>query len=56
MSAPRGTQRGQAATEYLLLLALVAVVLGIGADAPVMQLVEAIATRYQRFVGAVSLP
>jgi hypothetical protein len=56
MSARRRTQRGQAATDYLLVLALLAIALGIGADAPVMQLVEAIATRYQRFVGAVSLP
>ncbi len=48
--------RGQAATDYLLVLALVAVALGVGADAPVLQLVEAIAERYARFTWSISLP
>lgn len=48
--------RGQAATDYLLVLALVAFALRIGADAPVQQLVDAIAERYQRFTWSISLP
>jgi hypothetical protein len=48
--------RGQAATDYLLVLALVSVALGIGADSPVQQLLGAIAEHYRRFTWSISLP
>ena len=56
MRPPRCRARGQAATDYLLVLALVAVALAVGADAPVQRLVEAIAERYARFTWSISLP
>ena len=56
MRPRRRTARGQAATDYLLVLALVAVALGLGADAPVQRLLEAIAERHARFTWSVSLP
>lgn len=56
MRAPHVASRGQAATDYLLVLALVAAALAVGADAPVQRLVEAIAERYARFTWSISLP
>lgn len=56
MSGPCMRARGQAATDYLLVLALVAVALSVGADSPVLRLVAAIADRYARFTWSVSLP
>jgi hypothetical protein len=47
---------GQALTDYLLLLALVAVALSIGADGPVQQLATALAEHYSRFTWSISLP
>lgn len=47
---------GQAATETLLLTALVALVLGLTLDGPIAELLDAIAQRYARFTWAVSLP
>lgn len=47
---------GQAAVDYLLVLALVALALSIGADAPVQRLIEAMTEHYRRFTWAMSLP
>jgi hypothetical protein len=47
---------GQAAVDYVLVLALVGVALSVGADSPVQQLVAAIAEHYRRFTWAISLP
>jgi hypothetical protein len=57
-SPSRGARRplGQAAVDYLLVVALVALALGIGADGPVGQLLAAVAERYQRFTWSISLP
>jgi hypothetical protein len=48
--------RGQAAVDYVLLLALVGLALGLGAESPVQQLVAAIDEHYRRFTWAISLP
>ncbi len=56
MRQVRHRSRGQAATDYLLVLALVAVALGLGADAPLRQLLDAVAERYERFTWSISLP
>lgn len=60
MRAPRtaaaAAQRGQVATDWLLLVGLVALALSIGADGPIAQFVEAIGEHYGRFTWAVSLP
>jgi hypothetical protein len=56
MRLPPRTARGQAAADYLLVLALVAVALGLGADAPLHGLMDAIAERYARFTWSISLP
>jgi hypothetical protein len=47
---------GHVATDYLLLVALVAVALSVGADGPVRALLAALAERYAGFTFAVSLP
>jgi hypothetical protein len=47
---------GQAAVDYLLVLALVALALSIGADSSVQRVVEAVAEHYRRFTWAISLP
>jgi len=47
---------GQAATDYLLVLALVALALSLGAEGPVRQLVAAVAEHYRRFTWAISQP
>ena len=52
----RPSIRGQVLTDYLLLLALVAVALSIGADGPVQQLATALAEHYGRFTWSISLP
>jgi Flp pilus assembly pilin Flp len=56
--APRPGRRplGQAAVDYLLVVALVALALGTGAQDPLRQLVAAIAERYSRFTWAIALP
>ena len=56
MRPAREAARGQAAVDYLLVLALVAVALGLGADAPLRQLLDAVAERYERFTWSISLP
>lgn len=56
MSTARSCLRGQAAVDYLLMLALVALALSLGADSPVQRLVEAIAEHYRRFTWSISLP
>ncbi len=52
----RPSIRGQAMTDYLLLLALVAVALSIGADGPIQQLATALAEHYSRFTWSIALP
>jgi hypothetical protein len=56
MSAGRARCGGQAATDYLLLVALVSLALGLGADAPVHGVLQALAERFGRFTWAISLP
>ncbi len=56
MSPARARLGGQAAVDYLLVLALVALALSLGADSPVHRLVEAIADHYRRFTWSISLP
>ena len=53
---PTRTPRGQAAVDYLLVLALVGLALSLGAESPVQQLVAAIDEHYRRFTWAISLP
>lgn len=48
--------RGQAAVDYLLVVALIALAMALGADAPVGALLAAVADRYGAFTWAVSLP
>jgi hypothetical protein len=55
MTPPR-LLSGQAATDYLLVLALVGLALSIGENSPVTQLVQALATYYQRFTWAIAQP
>jgi len=52
----RSSWMGQAATDYLLVLALVALALSLGAEGPVRQLVAAVAEHYRRFTWAISQP
>jgi hypothetical protein len=47
---------GQAATDYLLVVALVAVALSIGQGGPVAQLARALGEHYQRFTWAIAQP
>jgi hypothetical protein len=56
MSTARSCLGGQAAVDYLLVLALVALALSLGADSPVQRFVEAIAEHYRRFTWSISLP
>lgn len=56
MSTARSGLGGQAAVDYLLVLALVALALSLGADSPVQRLLEAIAEHYRRFTWSISLP
>jgi hypothetical protein len=56
MSPGRVRCGGQAAVDYLLVLVLIALAFGLGADSPVQRLVEAIAEHYRRFTWAISLP
>ena len=56
MRPDRSCIGGQAAVDYLLVLALVALALSLGADSPVQRLVEAIAEHYRRFTWSISLP
>lgn len=48
--------RGQAAVDYLLVAALVALAIGLGADDGIGRLVAAVAEHYRRFTFAISLP
>lgn len=52
----RSSSIGQAATDYLLVLALVALALSLGAQGPVNELVAAVAEHYRRFTWAISQP
>ncbi len=52
----RSSQAGHAALETLLVLALLAIVFIPGADSPIRQLINAIASHHQRFTWAISLP
>jgi len=52
----RSSLMGQAATDYLLVLALVALVMSLGAQGPVNELVAAVADHYRRFTWAISQP
>ena len=54
--ALRSSSMGQAATDYLLVLALVALAMSLGAQGPVNDLVAAVAERYRRFTWAISQP
>lgn len=47
---------GQAAVEYLIVLALFVLVLVAMPDSPVEQLFAALGERYQRFTHAMSMP
>jgi hypothetical protein len=52
----RSSSMGQAATDYLLVLALVALAMSLGAQGPVNELVAAVAEHYRRFTWAISQP
>ena len=54
--AMRSSRMGQAATDYLLVLALVALAMSLGAQGPVNDLVAAVAEHYRRFTWAISQP
>jgi len=54
--ALRSSSMGQAATDYLLVLALVALAMSLGAQGPVNDLVAAVAEHYRRFTWAISQP
>lgn len=49
-------QRGQSATEYLLVISLFVLALAVGPDSALELLVRAIAFRYQLFTYAMSQP
>ena len=55
-AALRSSSTGQAATDYLLVLALVAIAMSLGAQGPVNELVAAVAEHYRRFTWAISQP
>lgn len=55
MSA-RAMHAGQAAVDYLLLTALVAIAFGIALDGPLARLVRALFDQYQRFTWAIAQP
>ena len=54
--ALRSSSMGQAAADYLLVLALVALAMSLGAQGPVNDLVAAVAEHYRRFTWAISQP
>jgi len=54
--ALRSSSMGQAATDYLLVLALVALAMSLGAQGPVNDLVATVAEHYRRFTWAISQP
>jgi len=54
--ALRSSSTGQAATDYLLVLALIALAMSLGAQGPVNELVAAVAEHYRRFTWAISQP
>jgi hypothetical protein len=54
--ALRSSWKGQAATDYLLVLAFVALAMSLGAQGPVNDLVAAVAEHYRRFTWAISQP
>lgn len=56
MRPARRRSRGQAAVEYLLVAAAVALAFGLGADAPLLRLLAALADRHARFTWEISLP
>jgi hypothetical protein len=47
---------GQAATDYLMVVALVAMVFSIGEDGPISQVIRAFADYYQRFSWSMAQP
>lgn len=49
-------QTGQSATEYLVVVALLAIALALGPDSPLELLFRAFAERYQHFTHAMSRP
>lgn len=55
-AALRSSSTGQAATDYLLVLALIALAMSLGAQGPVNELVAAVAEHYRRFTWAISQP
>ena len=48
--------RGQAATEYLIVVALFALALTVGPDSPLEQLFTAVNTRFSSFTYSISRP
>lgn len=52
----RARPAGQAAIEYLIVVALLALALTIGPQSPLEQLFRAVADRYERFSYALSRP
>lgn len=56
MNRMHRTARGQAATEYLLAVALLALALGFATDGPLQRLLDAIAAHHARFTWSISLP
>jgi hypothetical protein len=48
--------RGQAATDCLLLAALVALAVGLGADGAIGRLIAGLGERFARFAWSISLP
>lgn len=48
--------RGQSATETLIVMVLVGLVFAATTQGPIADLLEAMASRYQRFSWAISLP
>ena len=52
----RAHPAGQAAIEYLIVVALLALALTIGPQSPLEQLFRAVADRYERFSYALSRP
>lgn len=47
---------GQAATEYLLVMVLVALVLAGSTQGPIADLIKALVNRFQRFTWSISMP
>jgi hypothetical protein len=53
---PTARCAGQAATDYLMVVALVAVVFSVGEDGPISQVVRAFGDYYQRFSWSMAQP